>query len=408
MVDWLGETASEDPGREFLVTRSDTVSYAQMVDLVEARRRSLGDRTGTQVVVQPRLDVDSVVELLAVSATGATMVVAGPDRPDAADLATLAASEVRPSHTILFTSGSSGSPKGVRLSEANWEAAASASATHLGHGPGDRWLCVLPLQHVGGLSIIYRSLLAGGAVVMENDPGKVGAWLGQVSWASLVPTQLFRILQRRSDSYQSSLKVLLGGGPVDPGLARAGADAGLSIFPTYGMTETTSQVATALDPGGPLRALPGIDLSIDQERIRVTGPTVMLGYVGEPEVQGTFRTSDLGHIDDDGSLQVYGRSDRVIISGGENVDPGAAERLIASHPDVVEVAVIGVPDAHWGERVVAIYVGSAPEAALRTLAETLPSFARPKQWLRLHALPRTELGKIDQTRLLNSVTDDRP
>jgi O-succinylbenzoic acid--CoA ligase len=371
----------------------------------------LGEKTGTQLVVMPGLDVASVVELLAVPMTGATTVVVAPGRPDTDSLIDQALSDRRPAHTILFTSGSSGEPKGVRLSSANWEAAARSSVDHLGHGLGQRWLCVLPLHHVGGLSIIYRALFSGGAVVLESDPDIAARWLDRVEWASLVPTQLYRILSKRTDSFTSSPRVLLGGGPADSVLVERGLAAGLEVLGTFGMTETTSQIATAQRPGGPLMPLPGVDIEVDDtSRIQVRGATVMLGYVGEEELYGEFLTSDRGRIHSDGSLQVLGRADRVIITGGEKVDPSSVESLVAGQRGVSEVAVLGIPDPEWGERVVAIFVGDAHPAELAAaLRPSLPAYAIPKQWVRVEALPRTDLGKVDISAaiaLFNRTTPD--
>ena len=413
MVDWLNLHANATPDAEFLVADNDRLTYSDVAERVADRVATLGDRTGTQLVVKPRLNLASVVEMLAVSLAGATAVVVSPDRSHTGQQTRLADLDRRPAHTILFTSGSSGEPKGVRLSSANWEAAARASVEHLGHRFGQRWLCVLPLHHVGGLSIIYRALFSGGAVVVEGEPGMADRWLDRVEWVSLVPTQLYRILSKRTDTFTTSPKVLLGGGPADSRLVDRALAAGLEVLATFGMTETTSQVATAQQPGGPLRPLPGVDIEADAtSRLRVRGPTVMLGYVGAEETDGDFLTSDRGRIHPDGSLQVLGRVDRVIMTGGEKVDPSSVESLVAGQPGVSEVAVFGIPDAEWGERVVAIFVGDAqPSDLVAALRLSVPPFAIPKQWQRVGALPRTDLGKVDVTAaiaLFNRTTPDGP
>ncbi|HEX5672149.1 MAG TPA: AMP-binding protein [Acidimicrobiia bacterium] len=410
-IDWLTDKAEQAPGETFLIQGDEPLSYLEVAERVADRVAVLGDRSGTQLVVKPRMDVESVVELLAVPMTGATAVVVAPERPDTAFLVEQALSDRRPAHTILFTSGSSGEPKGVRLSADNWDSAARASAEHLGHRSGQRWLCVLPLHHVGGLSIIYRALFSGGAVVLESDPDLAARWLDRVEWASLVPTQLYRILSKRTDSFTSSPRVLLGGGPADSVLIERGLAAGLEVLGTFGMTETTSQVATAQQPGGPLMPLPGVDIDIDAtSRIRVRGSTVMLGYVGKEELDGEFLTSDRGRIHPDGSLQVLGRVDRVIITGGEKVDPSSVEALVAGQRGVSEVAVLGIPDPEWGERVVALLVGDAhPSDLVAALRLSVPPFAIPKQWVRVGAIPRTDLGKFDMNAaiaLFNQTTGD--
>jgi O-succinylbenzoic acid--CoA ligase len=358
--------------------------------------------------VRPRIDVESVVELLAVTRVGATAVVVSPQLSEivAADRAEAASRELRACQSILFTSGSSGTPKGVRLTTSNWQAAARASVNRLGHGLADRWLCPLPLHHVGGLSIIYRSLAVGGSVVLAPEPADAAAWLGRIQFASLVPTQVYRLLESRTDVLSNRPVVLVGGGPVEPGLLDRADMAGMVALPTYGMTETTSQVAAARsgDPFRRMIPLEGVEIEIGGSgRIRVRGPTVSPGYLDEPDrVTGDwFETADLGRIESDGSLQVIGRVSPTIISGGENVDPAEVEAAIGRNPYVVEVAVVGLPDEKWGEIVAAAYVGDATPDQLRDfIANQIPNHAIPKRWLQVELLPRTDLGKIDNWRLV--------
>ena len=404
----LRKQADLSPDAPFLVTRGGNLTYGAVDRLVSGRVRDLGDRSGEQVVVRPRIDVESVVEILAATRSGATAVVISASLPEdlAATQIASATKEQRPSQSILFTSGSSGTPKGVRLTSPNWEAAASASVSRLGHGPESRWLCPLPLHHVGGLSILYRSLVAGGSVVLAPDAADVVPWIGRVQFASMVPTQLYRVLESRTDTFTNHPVVLIGGARSEPDLLDSAVAAGVSVLPTYGMTETTSQLATARlgDSERRLFPLDGIEVRVSPEnRIEVRGPTVSPGYVGEPERSSSdwFTTSDRGRIEPDGSLVVLGRAHRLIISGGENVDPAEVEAAIESHPDVVEAASIALPDQEWGEVVAAAYVGNASPEELRSfVADRLPSHALPKRWLQLDTLPRTELGKIDTPRLV--------
>lgn len=407
MTDLLSLAAVNWPTRVFLEDRSSSLRFAEAEDMVTRRAEELGNRTGEQLLVRPGFDVGSVIDLLAILRCGATAVVVSRQLSDQTVGRQIeqAAGDRRQCHSILFTSGTSSGPKGARFSSANWEAAAAASMTSLGHGPGDRWLCPLPLHHVGGLSIILRSLAAGGHVILAPDLEQASRWLDRVQFASVVPTQLHRILLRRSDAFSTAPRVLVGGGPVDQGLLDKAATAGLTVLPTYGMTETTSQVATAR-PGDPQRRLfplHGIEIRIGAEqRIEVKGPTVFLDYVGEPERSRDdwFSTSDRGRIEPDGSLMVLGRLDRMIISGGENIDPAEVEAAIASHPGVDEVSVLGLPDVEWGEVVAAAYVGYVEPGKLQTFlrARVGPS-AIPKRWLRLERLPRTDLDKIDVAEL---------
>jgi O-succinylbenzoic acid--CoA ligase len=407
MTDLLSLAAINWPTRVFLEDLSSSLRFAEAEDMVTRRAEELGNRTGEQLLVRPGFDVGSVIDLLAILRCGATAVVVSRQLSDQTVGRQIeqAAGDRRQCHSILFTSGTSSGPKGARFSSANWEAAAAASMASLGHGPGDRWLCPLPLHHVGGLSIILRSLAAGGHVILAPDLEQASRWLDRVQFASVVPTQLHRILLRRSDAFSTAPRVLVGGGPVDQGLLDKAATAGLTVLPTYGMTETTSQVATAR-PGDPQRRLfplHGIEIRIGAEQqIEVKGPTVFLGYVGEPERSRDdwLSTSDRGRIEPDGSLMVLGRLDRMIISGGEKIDPGEVEAAIASHPGVDEVSVLGLPDVEWGEVVAAAYVGYVEPGKLQTFlrARVRPS-AIPKRWLRLERLPRTDLDKIDVAEL---------
>ena len=396
-----------NPDAPFLVTKAGSFSYGEVDRLVAGRVRDLGDRTGEQVVVRTEIDAESVVEILAAARSGATAVVVSAGLPD--DLAARqiadAAQEQRPSQSILFTSGSSGTPRGVRLTSSNWEAAASVSMGRLGHGPDSRWLCPLPFHHVGGLSIIYRTMAAGGSVVMAPEAADLISWMGRVQFASLVPTQLYRLLESRTEVFANGPVVLIGGSRSDLHLLDAADAAGLTVLPTYGMTETTSQVATAQPGDSNRRLVPlaGIEVRVGPgDRIEVRGPTVSPGYVGGAErpPSSWFETSDRGRIDPDGSLVVLGRLDRTIVSGGEKVDPAQVESAIEDHPGVIEAVVIAIPDQEWGEAVGAAYVGPASPDDLRVfLSLRLPAHSIPKHWLQVPALPRTELGKVDAARL---------
>jgi O-succinylbenzoic acid--CoA ligase len=407
MID-LDQRLELNPDATFLISKDRSITYGEMDRLVVAQARVLGDRSGAQVVVRTSIDVESIVEILAATRSGATAVLISATLPGdlAARQAAEAAQEARPSQSILFTSGSSGPPKGVRLTSSNWEAAASVSITRFGHGPESRWLCPLPLHHVGGLSIIYRTIAAGGSVVLAPGADDLVAWIGRVHFASLVPTQLYRALESRAETFTNRPIVLIGGGRSEPDLLDAADTAGLTVLPTYGMTETTSQVATAR-PGDPERRLiplDGIEVRVRaDDRIEVRGPTVSPGYIGDADRSSAdwFTTSDRGRIDPDGALVVLGRSDRLIVTGGEKVDPAEVESAIESHPNVAEVAVVALPDQEWVEVVAAAYVGTASPEELRAfLSNRLPSHAVPKRWLQLEALPRTDLEKIDTAKLV--------
>jgi O-succinylbenzoic acid--CoA ligase len=389
MLDWLKR---HEPGRVFLDAAGESVTYGQMVQAVE--RRSAG---GTKVI-RPRLDIPSIIDLIAVMSSGSAVIAR-----EAID-ATIV--DPRGAASVVFTSGTTGGPKGVRLTAGNWEAAAEASMRHLGHGPDDIWLLAMPLHHVAGLSIVLRSAYAGGMVRMLDDfePAKVAAQLhGGVTMASLVPTMLVRVLEVESGGYDGVRSVLLGGGPIPDGLLERGVAAGLPLLPTYGLTETAGQVAT-LRPGDPpankAHPLPGVELRIEPDgHIAIRGPMVSPGYVGEAdrEANAWLITEDVGSIDEDGALRVLGRADEVIVSGGENIDPGRVEAEIASMPGITRVLVLGVPSEEWGMEAVCLYVGDIEESRVESrLREALPGFMIPRRWLRVSELPMTPMGKPDR------------
>ena len=312
--------------------------------------------------------------------------------------------------TILFTSGTTGTPQPVVLTRANHEASAIASAWNLGVAPDDRWLCVLPLHHVGGLAILWRSVIYGTTVVLHErfDPETAVAAIasGEVTLASLVPTMLRRMRAAGMSAPGELRAILLGGGPVPRDLLEWAVAVGLPVLQTYGMTETASQIATlrageaVAHHGSAGRPLLGVELSIgDGREILVRGPMVAPGAV---EDDGWLHTGDSGHLDEDGFLHVEGRIDDVIVTGGENVGAAEVEDALLSHPAVADAAVAGRPDREWGEAVTA-WVVLATHVPDRELAahcrRLLAAFKVPKAFVRVDELPRNAAGKVVRARL---------
>ena len=389
MIEWL----RAHPGdRVFLETAEATHTYGEIVARVEARPVE-----GVEVV-RPRLDVQSIVDLLAVMSTG-TAIITGSGREPAA------APDPGGAACVMYTSGTTGVPKGVRLTMGNWEAAALGSVQHLGHGPNDTWLLAMPLHHVGGLGIILRSAYAGGKVrLMPFEAGRYARELQvRVTMASVVPTMLRRILATNPGPYHGLRAVLVGGGPIPDGLLERARAVGLPVLPTYGMTETCGQVAT-LRPGSQVEKkahpLPGLEISIKEGRIAVRGPQVSPGYLGEPDrgPDDWFLSGDLGEIDADGALRVIGRADDVIVSGGENIDPAEVELALAGHPRVDRIMVVGVPSEEWGYEVGCLYEGHIDRSALQAWArDRLPTLAVPRRWRQVEEIPVTSLGQPDRS-----------
>ena len=328
-------------------------------------------------------------------------------------------------HSIVYTSGTAGHPKGVILTWGNLEAAAGASAAVLDHGPEDVWLAVLPIYHIGGMSILIRSARQGGAVVLDEfDPRWVAAHLGEgrISLVSLVPTMLARVLDVNPGPFPGLRAVLLGGGPISGSLLARAAAGRVPVLSTYGLTEAASQVATvplaaALARHTVVDPVPGMELRIvDQDskevptgssgRVQIRGSAVSPGYLHErPRSPGTwFTTGDLGRLDADHSLEILGRADDTIITGGENVYPLEVEAVIEEYPGVVEVAVYRVADADWGQIVAATLVapGVDEHDLDQFLRSRLAGYKIPSRWRFVSSIPRTHLGKIDRSNLGSS------
>jgi O-succinylbenzoic acid--CoA ligase len=305
--------------------------------------------------------------------------------------------------TVVHTSGTTADPKPVALTIGNWTWNALGSALALGLDPQDRWLCALPLSHVGGLAILIRSAIYGTTVVLherfDTEATLTAIERDRVTLVSLVPTTLERLLDAGLKAPNPLRVALIGGGPLAPVLAAQAQEAGIPVAQTYGMTEACSQVATSL-PGEPEtagRPLTGqrIEIAADGE-ILVAGPTVAPG-TADPD--GWLHTGDCGTIDEHGRLTITGRKADTIVSGGENVSPAEVEAALLEHPAVADAGVRGRPDPEWGEAVVATVVlhdGSHAEAEeLRAhVASQLARYKVPKEIAFAAALPRTPSGKL--------------
>lgn len=318
---------------------------------------------------------------------------------------------------VVFSSGTSGRPKPVTLTLGNFLWSAMGSAARLGTHPDDRWLACLPLSHLGGLSIVFRSVLFGTTTVVHPgfEVAAVRAALsaGGVTMVSLVPTTLARLVAQGTVDAPQLRCALVGGASAPLDLLAEAGSAGVPVAPTYGLTETASQVATS-PPGEPLREtghvgaplLPTEVRIVDGEgapvaagvagRIAVRGATVAPGCAG-PE--GWLDTGDLGRLDAGGALTVLGRLDDVILTGGENVAPGEVEAVLERLPGIAEAAVAPLPDDTWGHVVAAWVVpaaGAAPslEEVRAACAERLAPHKRPRRLTVVSSLPRTALGKI--------------
>jgi o-succinylbenzoate---CoA ligase len=304
---------------------------------------------------------------------------------------------------VVETSGSSGDPKRVVLSRQAVRASVAATERRL-EGAG-RWLLALPASYVAGVQVIVRSLTAGHEPVLLEERGSVAAAAEthDLDFVSLVPTQLHRMLhdEQETSALRTFRTVLLGGGPVDPGLRSRAAEAGVSVVATYGSAETAG--GCVYDGVG----LDGVGLAVDGDgRLRVAGPMLFDGYDGDPALtsqvllDGWFLTSDAARIDEDGRLHVLGRLDDMVVSGGVNVPAPAVARRLREHPGVRDAEVLGVPDPEWGNRLVAYVVGSVGLAETRDwVAEAYPRSWAPRQLVHVAAIPLLGNGKPDRVGL---------
>jgi O-succinylbenzoic acid--CoA ligase len=420
MEPWLSRAARMHPDRAALVTPQRTWSYADLHAAARGAGGALlgdgigpGDRVALQMASEPlvvalhgcllvgaiavpvdlRLSQEERDRRRATSARVLEDLPAGPRAPERSlDPGAVA--------TVMFTSGTTAGPKEVPLTLGNWLWNAIGSATALGLDPHERWLCPMPLAHVGGLSIQLRSAVYGTTVVLHErfDTSRVLEALmdegERITLVSLVPTMLARLLDAGLREPPTLRRALLGGGPIAPALLARARAAGVDVAPSFGMTETCSQIAT---DGF---ALLGAELSVaDDGELLVRGPSVSVAALA---ADGWLHTGDLAAFDAAGRLQILGRKADTIISGGENVAPAEVEAVLAAHPAVADAAVVGRADEEWGERVVALVVVRESVGDRAALADelrahcavSLAAFKVPKQFELVDSVPRGPTGKL--------------
>ncbi len=490
MPDWLLKRASVTPNRLALTCGSASWTYGALNQEVEATARklsTLGARPGSLVATLLRnsqhvpfvvhamsrlgsmlvpLNIrlrpdeiawqlsDSGARLLIVDAQTAAQAIDARERsgqdvqlvsvdPNVDDILPLASVDladvglrdwIDPDgvHSIVYTSGTTGRPKGAMLTYANHWWNAIGSALNLGMQPDDRWLACMPLFHVGGMAILLRSVIYGitAAIQPGFDEHEVNRAIDQdgVTIVSVVATMLQRMLSAHGDRpYPPTFRcALLGGGPAPQPLLEECAALGIPVVQTYGLTEVGSQVATLApeealtrlgSAGKPLYPnelrIGGGDVPAGEPgEIQVRGPVVTAGYAGRPEETaralhgGWLHTGDLGYLDEDGYLFVLDRRTDLIVTGGENVYPAEVEAALLAHPDVVEAGVIGIPDNEWGQAVVAsVHLrGTAQvsdEELTRFCRERLAGYKVPRSFRFTTALPRNAAGKLLRRALRN-------
>ena len=407
---WLPRAARRRPHARAL----GALTYAQLDDRVRRAAGALGAAPGEHVAIALPPGEHFAVALHACLLSGAVAVPVDlrlPDPPLAgatkvidAPLGAGAAFEPRPhdlaaTAIIVHTSGTTAAPRPIGLTYGNWLWSALGSAAALGVERSDRWLCTLPLSHVGGLSILLRSAIyATAAEVHErwDTERALAAIRDGATLVSVVPTTLARLLDAGLSDPPALRCALVGGGPCPPALLERAAAAGVPVAQTYGLTEACSQVTTAR-PGDPQAdagpALFCTRVTIEAGEICVRSRTVA------PQSGPVLRTGDLGSLDAAGRLRVTGRRAETIVTGGENVAPTEVEAVLEQHPAVLEALVEGRTDAQWGEAIAARVVlkagASVAEGELREFcASRLAGFKVPKTVEFEAALPRTPSGKL--------------
>lgn len=310
-------------------------------------------------------------------------------------------------HSVLFTSGTAGEPRPVALTVRNHDAGAAASAAALGSDPDDRWLCALPLFHIGGLAILVRAARAATTVVLHERfvaaSVKVALEHDGIALASLVPTMLRRLRDAGLERAPALRSLVLGGGPIPPDLLDWAREQELVVRCAYGMTETCSQVAVSEPWELASEPLAGVALRFGADgEILIRGPMVAPGAYG---ADGWLHSGDRGRIDRRGRLVVEGRIGDLIVTGGEKVAPAVVEAVLVAHPAIADAAVVGTPDAEWGQAITAFVVERTPVSDYELVAfcrEHLGGHQVPKRIERVDEVPRNAAGKPLRRRLAAS------
>lgn len=320
--------------------------------------------------------------------------------------------------SIMYTSGTTGKPKGVLQTFGNHFYSAVSSALNLGLSSADKWLCVAPIFHISGFSIIMRGLIYGMTVrlVEKFRAEEIERILANetVTIMSVVPFMLKKLIQQQNKTnthYNSAFRcMLLGGGTIDRETLEICLQRSIPVVQCYGMTETCSQIVAlrSVDAllklgsvGQPLFSTQ-LKLSKDGEILLKT-PALTPGYLNLPNklpskmIDGWYRTGDIGHLDKEGYLYIDGRADEMLISGGENIFPQEVEQVYQRYPQINEVAVVGQNDSVWGQVPVAFVVSDRRLSTTKLMNygyEHLARYKVPQHYIFVSELPKNVSGKI--------------
>lgn len=466
LTNWLEKRVRLSPKRTALVFDGKQETFSEIYDAVQkvaGQLASFGVRDGTFVALLGKNDRDTFLMIHALQQLGAKTVFlnnrltatemeyqirdARVERclyaADFADVMVNAAGDVRAvafaevmmaessgvtqtvSHfametvaSIMYTSGTTGKPKGVMQTFGNHWWSATGSMLNLGLQEGDSWLCAVPIFHISGLSILMRSVIYGIPVYLEEhfDAKRVDQFLrsGEVTIISVVTTMVQRLLDTYTKSYHPKFRcMLLGGGPASKAILESCFAKGIPLIQSFGMTETASQIVT-LPPEDALQKIgasgkplfPAEVKISEKKEILLKGPSITAGYLNNEaatkaafDAEGWFRTGDIGEIDKDGFLLVLERYSDLIISGGENIYPTEIEHVLLEHPDIMEAAVVAKQDDKWGQVPIAYLVATQildQETLALFCQQRLAKYKVPHDFHFLKALPKTASQKIQR------------
>lgn len=413
----ISATTSSEAERIALVINDKNYSYRE----IAARCSSLRAAPETPELLAPSLDLPSLLRIYGAFDGGRPLCLLPPNA-NVQELASRFAQRPKATALVVFTSGSSGVPKGVCLSREALAASAQRTVEALEarrRHPGTdiRWLCCLPIHHVGGLAVVLRCLFHRQTLIVSatHDTASLHAALcaQRATHVSLVPTQLQRLVAGGHRAPHHLEVCLLGGARLDSDLRRRAEDLGYPISEGYGMSESGSFIA--LD-GVPL---PGVEIQERRGCLAFRSPTALTGYLpphrAASDADGFVHTRDRFRWEGK-RIEILGRDDDVIISGGENIELGDVERALCKHPAVSEAHALGLADAEWGQRLVALVVlrgdavATCADDILQSTAHGLSGAHKPKSLVVCDALPRLSNGKIDRLGAMAMATsvDDKP
>lgn len=474
MDNWIKKQAALAPTRAAVVDKEKTISFAQLAEYTDKLGRKLAGLdalNNKRIAILTNNSLAGYLTAMGVLNAGHTIVwlnrrLSAPelnyqlsdsqvdvclyeDQLDASQLScrTISFSELdsaseksfapqqvfaaKDAASIMYTSGTTGRPKGVIQTFGNHFSSATASALNLGVTPADEWLCTVPIFHISGFSIMMRGLIYGMTVrlVSHFDAAKIQQILVNepVTMISVVPFMLKKLLtikQETGAQYQKRFRgMLLGGGPIDQATLKQCEQLQLPVIQSYGMTETCSQIvalsfadaAKHIGSSGKPLFLTQLRLDQNTQEIQLKTPALSPGYLGKQEkyaakitTDGWFKTGDIGHFDKDGFLYVHGRSDDMIISGGENIFPDEVESAYAKCPFLEDIAVLGVADDKWEQKPIAFVIPNEQTLLAQDLIDYgrqhLAHYKVPKNFYLVKQLPHNASGKLQRFKLRERLT----